>query len=313
MSISIFNSEHYSDPTAFNAIAAVVREEQGLSPSNQPQRSITVQYIFENGGKSMNSNIDMKTPNQHIRLIALNKCVPAKYQRITSDQQVEEIISRFDEARLGVLTVSLRDGNIHIVDGLHRSLVLKELGYTHAYAVVLTGMTYEQEAAYFRRQNENRRNIVTFDDFKAGIEAKDETCLRIDAIVRANGFQIGRGNSFYQIASIQALFTIVKDFGYETLSDTLSLLAKTWSSIAKASQCECLLGVAEFVHRYGMAEFAERMKSEFAVVIYEYTEAMRMHGSVGSSTSRKRFCRALVFHYNKGLRSNNKRRLVWED
>ena len=261
----------------------------------------------------MNSNI--KTPNQRIQLIALDACVPANYQRATSDQQVEKIINEYDEARLGVLTVSYRDGRFHIVDGLHRSKVLKAIGYTHAYAVVLTGMSYEQEAAYFRRQNENRRNIVTFDDFKAGLEEKDEMCLRIDAIVKANGFQIGRGNSFYQIASIQALFTIVKDFGYKTLSDTLCLLAKTWSSIVKASQCECLLGVAEFVHRYGMAEFAERMKSEFAVVIYEYTEAMRMHGSAGSSSSasRKKFCRALVFHYNKGIRSNSKRRLVWED
>jgi len=259
----------------------------------------------------MNSNT--KTPNQHIRLIALDECVPTNYQRTTSDQQVAKIISEFDEARLGVLTVSLRDGHAHIVDGLHRSLVLKELGYTHAHAVVLKNMTYEQEAAYFRRQNENRRNVLTFDDFRAGLEEKDEMCLRVDAIVRANDFQIGKGSSFYQIASIHALFTIVRDFGYETLNDTLSLLAKTWSSIAKASQCECLLGVAEFVHRYGVAEFAERMRTAFAVVVYDYTEAMRMQGTIGSSTSRKKFCKALVTHYNKGIRSNSKRRLVWED
>jgi len=191
--------------------------------------------------------------------------------------------------------------------------VLKTIGFTHANAVVLTGMSYEQEAAYFRRQNENRRIIATFDDFKAGLEEKDEMCLRVNEIVNANGFQIGRGNSFYHIASIQALFTIVKDFGYKVLDDTLCLLASTWSSIPKASRCECILGVPEIVNRYGMAEFAERMKSEFAVVIYEYTEAMRMQGSAGSSTSRKKFCRALVTNYNKGLRSNSKKRLVWED
>jgi len=259
----------------------------------------------------MNSSI--KVPNQRIQLIALDECVPANYQRATSIQQVEKIISEFDEARLGILTVSLRDGRFHIVDGLHRSLVLKTLGYTHAFGLVLTGMTYEQEAAYFRRQNENRRNILTFDDFKAGLEEKDERCLKVDQIVRANEFQIGRGNSFFQIASIQALFTIIRDFGYKVLDDTLCLLANTWSGIPQATRCESLLGVAEFVSRYGMAEFAERLKAGFAAVYYDYTEAMRMQGSIGSSTSRKKYCRALVTHYNKGLRSNSKKYLIWEE
>ena len=90
-------------------------------------------------------------PNQRIQLIELDKCVPTDYQRATSGRQVEKIISEFDEARLGVLTVSLRDGHLHVVDGLHRSLALKTLGYTHAYSMVLTGLTYEQEAHLFRR------------------------------------------------------------------------------------------------------------------------------------------------------------------
>ena len=255
----------------------------------------------------------MKAPGQRIQLIALDECVATNYQRATSGQQVEKIIREFDEAKLGVLTVSLRGGKFHIVDGLHRSKALKARGYTHAFGVVLTGMAYEQEAAYFRRQNENRRNIVTFDDFKAGLEEKDEMCMRVDETARANGFQIGRGCSFFKIASIQALFTIAKDYGYETLDGALRLLANTWGGIPKATQCESLLGVAEFVHRYGMAEFAERMGAEFAAVFYDYTEAMRMQGSIGSAPSRKKFCRALVAHYNKGLRSNSRKRLPWED
>ena len=259
----------------------------------------------------MNSN--MIAPNQNIQLIPLDKCVPTNYQRATNAQQVEKIINEFDESRLGVLTVSLRNGSYFVVDGLHRSLVLKTLGYTHAHSVVLTGLDYEQEAHLFRRQNENRRNIATFDDFKAGLEEKDEICLNVDAIVRTNGFQIGRGSSFYHIASIQALFTIVRDFGYKKLDDTLCLLANTWSGIPKASRCESLLGVAEFVNRYGMAEFSERMKTEFAAVFYNYTEAMRAQGAIGSSASRKKFCRVLVNHYNKGLRSNSKKRLIWEE
>lgn len=254
-----------------------------------------------------------KTTSQRIELIALADCAPAGYQRLTSPTHVSKIVQKFDEAKLGVLTVSLRGGNYYIIDGLHRSAALKILGYSHTPCVVLTGMTYEQEADFFRKQNENKRVLATLDDFKSGLEAKDETCLKINDIVKANNFSIGKGNSFYKIASVQGLYTIVKDYGYEVLDDTLCLLANTWSEIPKASQYECLLGVAEFVSRYGFAEFSERLRNKFVAVFYDYAETMRVQGCVGTTTSRKKFCRALVIHYNQGLRGNSKRRLIWED
>ena len=64
----------------------------------------------------MSSNF--KAPNQRIALIALAECVPTNYQRTTSPTQVAKIVNKFSEAKLGVLTVSLRDGKYHIIDGL---------------------------------------------------------------------------------------------------------------------------------------------------------------------------------------------------
>jgi len=258
-------------------------------------------------------NTIIKTTSQRIEQIAFSDCAHAAYQRITRPWQVTGIVQNFDEAKLGVLTTSLRGGSYYIIDGLHRAAALKALGYTHAPCVVVTGMTYEQEAAFFRRQNENKRVLATMEDFKAGLEEKDETCLKINDIVQSNSFSIGNGNSFYKIASVQGLHTIVKDYGFQVLDDTLCLLASTWSDIPKASRYECLLGVAEFVNRYGLAEFAERLRDKFCAISYDYTEAMRVHGRAGTAVSRKKFCRALVIHYNKGLRSDSKRRLGWEE
>jgi len=257
--------------------------------------------------------INTKATSQRIELIALNDCAPAGYQRPTSPKQVSDIVQEFDEAKLGVLTVSLRGGNYYIIDGLHRSAALKTLGYSHTPCVVLTGMTYEEEAEFFRKQNENKRPITTLEDYASGIESNDPLCLKIDAIVKANGFSVGNGRSFFKIASVHGLYTIVKDYSYKVLDDTLFLLANTWSDIRKASQYECLLGVAEFVSRYGLAEFSERLKDRFYAISYDYAEAMRVQGCAGTTTSRKKFCRALVIHYNKGLRSDSKRRLGWED
>ena len=176
---------------------------------------------------------------------------------------------------------------------------------------MLAGLTFEQEAEYFRKQNQDKRLIKPMEFFKAGLVSGDEQCVKIYRIVKSNGFNIGNGNKdFFKIGAIQALFTITDEYGYEVLDDTLCLLASTWSGLPKASQAESLLGVAEFVSRYGMADFAERLKDKFTIVFYDYTEAARVRAT--TATSRKKFCRVLVENYNKGIANNSRKRLKWE-
>jgi len=253
-----------------------------------------------------------KLTKQQIKLIALSDMEPESgYQRATSLAQVESIAGKFDETKLGTLTVSYRDGKFHLVDGAHRSQALRKLGYSHAPCIVLTGLTFEQEAEYFRSQNADKRMIKPMEFFNAGLVSGDEQCVKIYRIMRSNGFNVGYGNKdFFKIAAVQTLFTIADEYGYETLDETLCLLASTWSEYPKASQAEYLLGVAEFVKHYGMADFAERLKDKFLVISYEYAEAVRVRCS--STSSRKKFCRILTEHYNKGFSSNSKKRLKWE-
>jgi hypothetical protein len=259
-------------------------------------------------------NSSEKTTNQIIKIVALEDMEPESgYQRATNPAQVERIVKEFNESKLGTLTVSEREGKFHIIDGAHRPKAMRKLGYTHASCVVLTGLTFEQEAEYFRSQSENRRQIKPMEFFKAGLVSDDDSCVRINRAVRSNGFHIGVGkNSFYKIGAIQALFTILDEYGYETLDNTLCLLACTWSGIARASQSTSLLGVAEFVSRYGIADFAERLKDHFSIILYDYGEASRTKVT-SSGVARKKFCRVLVDHYNKGLAHNSKKRLKWED
>ena len=256
----------------------------------------------------------IKKPCQSIRHISIANMEPESgYQRPTNPVQVESIVNKFDEKKLGTLTVSERDGKFHVVDGSHRLRALRKLGYTNAWCVVLTGMTFEEEAEYFRSQNEDKRIIKPIEFFKAGLASDDEQCVSIYRIVKANGFHIGsRSKNFYRIAAIQALFAIADDYGYQVLDETLCLLAATWSNFPKASQSETLLGVAEFVSRYGMADFSERMDGKFYVVLGDYAESVRVRASVSAATARKKYCRTLVEHYNKGIASNSRKRLKWE-
>jgi len=260
-----------------------------------------------------NENI-MKTTSQNIQHIAISSMEPESgYQRKTNSTQVENIVRNFDETRLGTLIVSARGGKYHIIDGAHRSKALRSLGYTHAPCVVLTGLTFKQEADYFRSQNEEKRLVKPVEFFKAGLVSGDDKCARIYETVKANGFRIESGKKdFHRIGAIRALLIIADEYGYETLDDTLHLLAATWSGYRKASQSESLLGVAEFISRYGMADFAERMKEKFPDVFDDYAEVAWTRASSDSVAARKKFCRAIVDHYNRGIAYGSGRRLVWE-
>jgi hypothetical protein len=103
-----------------------------------------------------------KSTNLNIKAIALDEIITQSgYQRPISSTQVEKITSSFDENLLGVLTVSYRDGSYHIIDGACRVHVMRNLGYTHAYAVILTGLTYSQEAKLFIELNNKNGQFGT--------------------------------------------------------------------------------------------------------------------------------------------------------
>jgi hypothetical protein len=254
---------------------------------------------------------EKKTTSQRFAFIPLDSIEASDYQRSTNPTQVKNITENFDEARLGTLTVSQRGGKYYIIDGAHRLAALRNLKFTHAVCLILTGLTHEQEAEYFCAQKINNRPLRPYDLFKGGLIAGDEMCLRINETVKSNNFKIGYASkNFYQIGALDTLFTIAGLFGYEILDDTLCLIANTWAGIARATSGEVLMGVAEFVSRYGVCDFDRRLCDSFSVIWYEYREITRK--AYHSTAARKNFCRILVEYYNKGFASNSKKRLKWE-
>lgn len=259
--------------------------------------------------------MNAKATNQTIRMLPVGELLVGGYQRPTNTAQVDKIAANFDEAKLGLPIVSEREGKYHLLDGAHRTAALRKIGYTHALCLVLTGLSYQDEADYFRTQNQNSRPLTKYNLFKAGLEAGEEMCVRIDAICRANGFVVGMSaNRFHAIAAIYALTTICAVYGYEVLDTTLALIHATWDGINNATRREFLVGVAEFVHRYGTVKFAERMRFKNIAVIWQDYLAETSHANRQASdpAMRRAFCRVLVRHYNQGLNSNSKSRLSME-
>ena len=258
--------------------------------------------------------IEAKHTAQRIEQVALNQIVPGIYQRPTHPTQVANIVKSFDEAKLGMLTVSQRDGKFHLIDGSHRLSVLRTLGYTHTPCFVLSGLTCADEADYFRKQDKDKRFLKPIDFFKAGLIAGDEKCLKINEVVKANGLQISKAhNSFNEIAAVNTILEIYDDYGCRVLDDTLRVIVQTWHGLSKATQSDSLLGVAEFIDRYDMVDFTKRHSSRFTTIWNHYTEALQIRGVGRHKSSRKKFCRVLVECYNRGLGKGSGKRLKWID
>jgi hypothetical protein len=257
-----------------------------------------------------------KSTTQRMEKIALNMIFAAPYQRPTDSKQIAKITARWNEAKMGMPVVSERDGKFWIVDGNHRLAALRRLNYDEAEFIVLEGLNYEQEADYFRRQNENTRRLTLYTRFKAGLESGDESCMKIDATVRKNGFVIGTtANRFNTLTAIFALTEIFDNFGEEILDRTLALIRETWDGHINAKNREFLMGVAEFISRFGTANFAQRLaKFNINALWQDYLHfAQYQNRATGNRELRVEFCRILVKYYNKGIPKNSRKYLFMEE
>ena len=93
------------------------------------------------------------------------------YQRQVNDYIVRSILRNYDNNRVDVKLVNFRPGKnggkFWILDGQHTLTVEKELGHETLTCKVFIGLSKKEEAKLFSKQNEFRRSITAFAQFKA--------------------------------------------------------------------------------------------------------------------------------------------------
>ena len=262
-----------------------------------------------------------KEVEQRIECVPLERIVTEQYQRILNMKNVAGIVKNFDPAKLGVLVVSHRaDGTYAVLDGQHRLTALRRLGYDAANCIVLEGMTIQQEADYFRRQNENKQSLRINDTFNASLWAEDAESLRIKELMDKYGFRHGKSGQPMCICAIGALQRILRRFGDRTLELTLACIAATWPHDSTILRGEMLAGLGEFWRRYSekltVAKFEARMRKHLPMEMYQEARR-RTQGKTTPATAfnkpiRFTMCAVFVKAYNKQLRTNSPNRLELE-
>lgn len=112
------------------------------------------------------------------------------YQRPLRDTH-KKIAANFDPNRLGTIIVSNRGTkekpDYYVIDGQHRLEAFKILEHDKIPALVITGLTFEEEAKIFVKQGENQARITGSDIYNAGKHFKGTYENRLFKICEKTG------------------------------------------------------------------------------------------------------------------------------
>lgn len=166
-----------------------------------------------------------RAPNLAWVPIAKMKVSPVA-QREHRQSFVDQLAADFDPERLGypVLNHRTDDGHYYIIDGQHRILALKTIGWGDQFVQceVYEGLDERGEADVFLWRNK-KLAVHPFDRFRIAITAGRHDECDIDRIVREAGMRLDGRNDQGSLRAVGALQKVY-DFGPEVLARTLAIL-----------------------------------------------------------------------------------------
>ena len=175
----------------------------------------------------------------------------APYQKELNIARVEKIVKKFDINRMRPIDVSYRDGEYFIFDGQHRASAYTIMGYTQIPAIVHYGLTYEDEAYLFARQQEEVGSVNSSHKWTALREAKDPEVMEIIKLCREFGFTVlEKNNKGNNIKCVKSLKDFYREFGPEKLRTILKCIAEAWNYMEHSVDVPILGGIARLVRTY---------------------------------------------------------------
>ncbi len=116
------------------------------------------------------------------------------YQR-GEKNKVNQIAKEWDELQCDPLTVSYRDGELWIVDGLQRKLAAERVRAGDLMCRIHTGLTKRDEVRIYKNQNKNRAPMVTYDDIIADASLGDDPGTSILRICEESGVVLSKARN----------------------------------------------------------------------------------------------------------------------
>ena len=255
----------------------------------------------------MKAAFDKKTEIKWIATEELS-VVWTQSQRFLDERFAKNIADNFDPEMFGTLACTLPNGKgiYHLIDGQHRKRSV-EIAFGNGQKVpcqIFQTTDPARAAQLFDEMNSNRKPQQPLDFFRVRVTAGRPDYVAINKIVKDNGWNISRKGE-RSITCVNALLSIYRSYGPETLDATLKVLQAAWGADKNAM-------VASIVRGFGMFMSEHRNKANW----------QRLHESVAKKYTPGRFLGAakagrelaggsvasavkdlLIQTYNRGLRA----------
>lgn len=226
-------------------------------------------------------------------------------------RKVERFVVRFNEAALGVLTVSRRDPVTQIVvDGMHRQEASRRargedfLMSCH----VFENLTAQEEAQLFIDLNSGDKPNL-YDTFRVRIVAEDPAAVGINKLITSYGWSVGSQNGrgiIKAIGTLDSLWAETERKENDLLQMVIMTVTRAWGLDHEGSRAPVLSGLAAVISEYGAALDMDRLRQ----ILANYPggpgglwadgkqfAATRRTGAVPMGIAER-----IVDEYNKGLR-----------
>jgi hypothetical protein len=172
-------------------------------------------------------------------------------QRRYSKAQAESYAADFDLEALGTIVVNKRDDLWYVIDGQHRVMALRLMGWGDLKVECETyfGLTEREEAELFLQRN-TRRNLSPFERFRVALTAERAVESTISQLVLSLGLRIARPKRDGNIGAVTALVGVYNAGGSEALRRALVILRDAYAMRPEALSAEMIRGMGLVCQRY---------------------------------------------------------------
>lgn len=248
-------------------------------------------------------DFSMYIPKVKFELIPIKNLVASQeYQRNLSASHIQRIADNFDTYLVNPIKVSRRNGINYVFDGQHTIEAIEKVSgsrETPAWCMVYDDLDYENEADIFAKQQKWVKPLVSFDVFKANIEAENDDELKIKALVESYGMYISGTKQPGAICAVSTLINIYQLHGYDILDRVLRLCIGAWEGDMNSFSMSMLNGIMHLVVAYGDKLDDKLFKEKVGNVSVKEivrTAKERRQGSVG-------YADVMLNIYNKQMKN----------
>jgi hypothetical protein len=230
--------------------------------------------------------------------------VDRSYQRDLDEKRVDAMAAAFDKDLMGVPVVTLRGGDVYVIDGQHRRALAERMGVKEILCRIVVCKTVADEAQLFLDLNGLVKAVGAFAKFNARLTAREPIAIAITNVVHNAGLRLSPYKVDHAVTAVQCLEYV--HTRYSNLGRVLHILTMWLDGDPSAYDGTIVKDVGAFLHEHEKANDARLVNALRDVSARELKRKTKAAKADLGGTRSEAAMRALRAIYNDGLRGKSR-------